>query len=228
MSTLQFVSFDEPRKGSSSVSVQQQEPTTPASPSPNQLDSMPIGFGTVYHGPLTELQSAHLHDTQGADDPRSWHSPWPEPPVSEHDEGVMREDVEASRPPSPVPIEAANVVQTFWNPPMNKWRTLAISFALLCNGANDSAPGALLPYMEAYYKIGYAIVSLVFITNAIGFIAAAFFINTLDRRLGRARVLMLCEAISIVSYTIMAVTPPFPVFVIAWVYLGQLLRRCAY
>lgn len=82
---------------------------------------------------------------------------------------------------------------------MNKWRVLAVSVAFLCNGANDSAPGALLPYMEEYYKIGYAIVSLIFISNAIGFIAAAFFVYTLDRRLGRARVLMLCEATNIFS-----------------------------
>ena len=86
---------------------------------------------------------------------------------------------------------------------------------LFCNGANDSAPGALLPYMEDHYHIGYAIVSLIFISNAVGFIAAAFFVYAWDHKLGRARVLMVCDALCIVAYVIMAVAPPFPVFALA-------------
>lgn len=43
----------------------------------------------------------------------------------------------------------------------------------LSNGMNDSAPGALIPYIERDYHIGYAVVSLIFIANAPGFITAA-------------------------------------------------------
>jgi fucose permease len=69
--------------------------------------------------------------------------------------------------------------------------------------------------MEKQYHIGYAIVSLIFITNAIGFITAAFFTDLTLEKLGRARACMFSETLLIVGYVIMACTPPFPVVVIA-------------
>ena len=36
----------------------------------------------------------------------------------------------------------------------------------LANGLNDSAPGALIPYVEKWYGIGYAVVSTIWISNA--------------------------------------------------------------
>lgn len=125
-----------------------------------------------------------------------------------------------SRPPSPKMEGAVDVVQTIWNPSMNKWRVLGACLIFFANGMNDSAPGALLPYMEKYYNVGYAIVSLIFISNAVGFILAAFFINALDNKLGRAKTLMLCDAVLMVGHTMMAVTPPFPVFVIGFFVCG--------
>lgn len=77
------------------------------------------------------------------------------------------------------------------------------------------AAGALIPYMEKQYSIGYAIVSLIFITNAIGFITAAFFTDFTLEKLGRSRACMCSEAMLIVAYAIIACTPPFPVVVIA-------------
>jgi len=72
-----------------------------------------------------------------------------------------------------------------------------------------------LPYIEEYYKIGYAIVSLVFVANAIGFILAAFFIHAMDKRFGRAKTVMFSDAILIVAYIINVCTPPFAAFVIS-------------
>jgi hypothetical protein len=58
-------------------------------------------------------------------------------------------DIEMSRPASPdVPDEATNVVQTVWQPYMNRFRLLAACIAAFTNGMNDSAAGALIPYME--------------------------------------------------------------------------------
>lgn len=68
--------------------------------------------------------------------------------------------------------------------------------------------------MEKYYHIGYAIVSLIFITNAIGFILAAFFVHVLDNKLGRAKTLMLTDIANMGAYILMGFAPPFPVFVI--------------
>ncbi|KAL8981585.1 MAG: hypothetical protein Q9177_005526 [Variospora cf. flavescens] len=49
---------------------------------------------------------------------------------------------------------------------MNRWRFLSACLMCFANGLNDSAPGALIPYLEKGYEIGYAVVSLIFITNA--------------------------------------------------------------
>lgn len=87
-------------------------------------------------------------------------------------------------------------------------------------GVNDSAPGALLPYMEKNYHIGYAIISLIFVSNALGFISAAPSTQSLVNRLGRARLYMLIMALQAIAYAAMVSNPPFPVVVISFCVLG--------
>ncbi|KAF2083595.1 MFS general substrate transporter [Saccharata proteae CBS 121410] len=116
--------------------------------------------------------------------------------------------------------QAAGLVQTMWNPPINKWRILCACLVQVANGLNDSAPGPLIPYMEKDYSIGYAVVSTIFVTNAAGFIAAAFACDAIETRLGRAKTLMLSEAIMMVGYIILACTPPFGAVVAAFFPLG--------
>ena len=130
-------------------------------------------------------------------------------------------ELEISRPPSPTTDEAADVVQTLSSPPMNKWRLLSCCCMCFANGFQDSAPGALIPYMEKDYSIGYAIVSLIFVTNAVGFISAAPLTHLLQASLGRARMLILAQ-ISMMAGFIMLVIPhrPFPVVVLAYFFIG--------
>jgi MFS family permease len=64
------------------------------------------------------------------------------------------------------------------------------------------------------YKIGYAIVSLIFISNAIGFLSAAPFTEALQARLGRAKALMIAEALMLAGYIVILLTPPYPVVVV--------------
>lgn len=82
-----------------------------------------------------------------------------------------------------------------------------------------TAPGALIPYMERDYNIGYAIVSLIFVSNAVGFILTAFFTDIVLSKLGRAKSCMLSEAVIIAGYVIITSTPPFPGIVVAYVVL---------
>ena len=115
---------------------------------------------------------------------------------------------------------AVDTVQSLSNPPMNKWRFAAACLMCFANGLNDSAPGALIPYIEPYYNIGYAVVSMIFVANAIGFIAAALYTTTLQARFGRAKVLVLAELLMITGYIMIVCTPPFPVVVIAFLLTG--------
>jgi len=92
----------------------------------------------------------------------------------------------------------------------------------------STAPGALLPYIESYYGVNYSTVSVIFVANALGFITSAFLTQLVESRLGRARTLALSDAVIIVSYIMMAVTPPFPVYAIAYQkYLTQRPIDCA-
>jgi fucose permease len=127
---------------------------------------------------------------------------------------------EASPPHSPVDDGGIAVVPSFWYPMMNKWRVLAACLIYFGNGINDAVNGALIPSMEDHYGIGYAVVSLIFVANAAGFILAAPTSNAIASALGRAKTLMLAEVSMLIGYVMIVCTPPFPVVVVAYLFLG--------
>lgn len=131
-------------------------------------------------------------------------------------------DLEQSRPPSPdfSDTDAVEILQSWNNPPINRYRLLSTCLMNFGNGLNDAAPGALIPYMEKDYGIGYAIVSLIFVTNAIGFISAAPIAQALQARLGRAKTLVLAQVVITLGYIMLVCKPPFPVVVVAFFFLG--------
>ncbi|KAG0652901.1 hypothetical protein D0Z07_0436 [Hyphodiscus hymeniophilus] len=131
-------------------------------------------------------------------------------------------DLEMSSPTTPIEHEQAGVdiVQSFSNPPMNRFRMLAICLMLFGNGMMDSAPGALIPYIEKHYNIGYAITSLIFVTNAVGFISAAVFVDALRAQIGRAKTLLFSTSLQIIGLVMIVCTPPFPVIVVSFLFLG--------
>lgn len=105
-------------------------------PSPLELDE--IAWGGKQSGLPTPTQSG----TQ---------TPYPETPRAIHEFTI-------SRPPTPKREEAAGLVQSWNNPPQNRWRVLACCLIYFGNGMSDSGPGALIPYMQEDYNIKYAIV----------------------------------------------------------------------
>ncbi|KAI9686250.1 MAG: hypothetical protein M1822_003906 [Bathelium mastoideum] len=164
--------------------------------SPSALELDELTWGSAYNGPSSH-QGSQSH---------------PQTPKTPN-------ELESSRPPSPE-HEEAHAVQSWSSPSMNKWRVLAACIEYFGNGLNDAAPGALIPYLERDYRIGYAVVSLIFVTNAIGFISAAFITDFLTSRFGRAKSLMFAEALVLSGYVMVVCTPPFPVVVVAFLLLG--------
>ncbi|KAF9875357.1 MFS efflux transporter [Colletotrichum karsti] len=116
--------------------------------------------------------------------------------------------------------ESAEPTQSVLTPYMNRWRFLAACLMNMGNGINDGAPGALIPYMEKYYDIGYAVVSLIFIGNALGFITAAFFVDALRARLSRAHLMIAAQACLLAAYIPLVAGAPFPVIVLSFFLLG--------
>ncbi|TFK45836.1 MFS efflux transporter [Heliocybe sulcata] len=107
--------------------------------------------------------------------------------------------------------------------PINRWRLLSSCLLSFVNGIQDSALGALIPFIESYYDIGYAVVALLFLTTAVGFIVAAFTSHALFASIGRAKVLMLATVSMAIGYIIWAVLPgrtPYGVLVIAPLFTG--------
>ncbi|GKZ20064.1 hypothetical protein AbraIFM66951_008215 [Aspergillus brasiliensis] len=124
-----------------------------------------------------------------------------------------------SRPTTPRE-EAVDSIPAIQSPPMTKWRLLSACLMNFANGLNDSAPGALIPYMEKDYSIGYAIVSLIFVTNAVGFILAAPLTHVLELRLGRSKTYSLSMSLMTAGYVIIVCKPPFPAIVASFFLLG--------
>lgn len=73
-----------------------------------------------------------------------------------------------------------------------------------------------------HYHINYGTVSIIFLCNALGFLAAAVFVSSLSKSLGRAKALVISEALLIVGYTIIVTTPPFGVVATSYVVASPL------
>lgn len=80
--------------------------------------------------------------------------------------------------------------------------------------------GALIPYIETDYNITYSIVSLIFITYAIGFLSVAPVVHALDSKLGRSWFHVLTVVSMSIGYVMLIPAPPYPVVVVAFWFLG--------
>lgn len=161
-----------------------------SSSSPTAIELDALTFGTRYNGPAAES----------------------EPGIAIAQPGDYAEIEPLSR--------AVEVTQSLTNPARNRWRFVSACTMLVQMGLNDSAPGALIPYLERYYAIDYATVSLIFVANAIGFILAACVTNRLHTRLGRGKVMMLGMLCTTVSYVLAVATPPYALVVVSFFLAG--------
>ncbi|CUS14301.1 unnamed protein product [Tuber aestivum] len=125
-----------------------------------------------------------------------------------------------SPPSSPGEGEGIGIVQTLCSPPENLLRLIAACCLNFCNGFNDAAPGALIPYMEKHYDIGYAVVSLIFLSNAAGFVFSATISQAIYARVGRARTVLVGVLMMVLAYVVVAVTPPFGAVVMSFFLTG--------
>jgi fucose permease len=80
---------------------------------------------------------------------------------------------------------------------------------------NDSVVGALIPYMEEFYNNSHSIMSLVFVGNAAGFIAAAFFTTAILGKIGRAKTLIVAQLIIVSAYVVLVCSPPYPLVIVS-------------
>ncbi|KAI0701345.1 MFS general substrate transporter [Cytidiella melzeri] len=96
----------------------------------------------------------------------------------------------------------------------------SLCFTLFVAGWNDGTTGPLLPRMQTNYHVGYAVVSLIFIFNCLGFVGGALANVHLVDKVGLGKTLVIGSASQMIGYALMAPAPPFPVFVLGYVFNG--------
>ncbi|KAK7681359.1 hypothetical protein QCA50_015450 [Cerrena zonata] len=66
----------------------------------------------------------------------------------------------------------------------------ALCYCILLEGWNDGSTGPLLPTIQRYYNLGFALVSLLFVFNCIGFVSGAMMNVYLNDRFGFGKVVV--------------------------------------
>ncbi|KAF7115733.1 hypothetical protein CNMCM5793_003236 [Aspergillus hiratsukae] len=125
-----------------------------------------------------------------------------------------------SLPDSPAGDAAIDPLPNPTSSATTRWRLLSACMMNVANGLNDSGPGALIPYIEKDYNIGYAVVSLIFVTNALGFILAAPVTQFFEAKFGRSKSYGLSMSLLVAGYVIILFKPPFSAVVASFFLLG--------
>ncbi|KAI1342965.1 MFS general substrate transporter [Xylariaceae sp. FL0016] len=122
--------------------------------------------------------------------------------------------------PLPPPTTAVEIKQRWNFPRSNIPRVAACFWSFIVMGSNDAAYGPLIPYIQSYYGLTYLVVSLIFLSPFVGYTAAAFLNNFFHLRIGQRGVAFVCSVCHLVSYVIIALHPPYPVLVVAFMLAG--------
>ncbi len=118
--------------------------------------------------------------------------------TSEKDVPVF-DDISAGALPSPT---TATIHLQKWNSPrINLWRCLATFYSFIILGANDGAYGALIPYLETYYKINYTVISLVFLSPIVGYTLSALLNNHIHTVYGQRGVAIIMSTSHVCAYS---------------------------
>ncbi|KAH9210752.1 major facilitator superfamily domain-containing protein [Leptodontidium sp. 2 PMI_412] len=129
-------------------------------------------------------------------------------------------DLEEIRQDSLPPMQAVEVKQRWNSPAGNKWRVFATFWSFFVVGMNDGSFGALIPHLEPYYDLNYTVVSLIFLAPFAGYSLASIANNSVHVRFGQRGVAFVGPLCHLISYTIVAVHPPYPVVVVIFIFVG--------
>jgi len=120
----------------------------------------------------------------------------------------------------PSPTTASEVLERWNHPRVNVYRTFACFMGFTVMGLNDAAYGALIPYLEIYYHLNYAVISLIFLSPLIGYTFSAILNNSVHLKFGQRGVALICPVCHIIAYVVAALHPPFPLLVIIYILAG--------
>ncbi|KAI0828615.1 major facilitator superfamily domain-containing protein [Trametes gibbosa] len=139
------------------------------------------------------------------------------------DDEKKLESVEASPADDFKSGDASSATNVTMTPAMR--RKANIQFVTLCwslfmAGWNDGTTGPLLPRIQSVYHVGFAIVSLIFVFNCVGFVTGAAANVWLTERFGFGTVMVIGSMAQVIGYAIEAPAPPFPALVLGYAING--------
>ncbi|KAA1472111.1 MFS general substrate transporter [Dentipellis sp. KUC8613] len=122
---------------------------------------------------------------------------------------------------TPVPVVRVHQVTSRDSSKDHTFLLANVQFVALCwtqflAGWNDASTGPLLPRVQAVYNVGFAIVSLIFLMNSVGYVVGSLLNIVLTDKLGFGKTIVLGVSSLLIGYSIQASAPPFPVFVIGF------------
>lgn len=120
----------------------------------------------------------------------------------------------------PSPTIATDQVETWNYPRRNIYKVSAAFWAFVIMGLNDATYGATIPYLQTYYHLEYAVVSLIFLSPFVGYNLSAVLNNAIHLKFGQRGVAVLGPLCHLVAYIVNAVHPPYPVLVISFMLAG--------
>ncbi|KIM47156.1 hypothetical protein M413DRAFT_270463 [Hebeloma cylindrosporum] len=97
---------------------------------------------------------------------------------------------------------------------------LALCWCIFLVGWNDGSTGPLLPRIQEEYRVGFSVVSLIFVGNCAGFLIGATLNVWLNDRFGFGKTILLGAICQLAGYITIAPCPPFPVLVCVYVVVG--------
>ena len=123
--------------------------------------------------------------------------------------------------PLPQQVNAGRQIMTSKNPPGNLYRIIITCCWSAAGGWSDATPGAILPFIEDYYGITYAVVSLIWMANAAGFILIAMLSHKIQPWLGKRYSLVTSCICSCIMYALVSSGTHFPLVVIGFFFGGM-------
>ena len=128
--------------------------------------------------------------------------------------------------PLPQQVNTGKQIMTSRNPPGNLYRIIITCCWSAAGGWSDATPGAILPFIEDYYGITYAVVSLIWMANAAGFILIAMLSHKIQPWLGKRYSLVTGCICSCIMYALVSSGTHFAVIVVGFFFGGMGLAIC--
>ncbi|KAI0694037.1 major facilitator superfamily domain-containing protein [Cytidiella melzeri] len=120
------------------------------------------------------------------------------------------------QPPEP-PMSQSDQKRMKWGA---RLQLATVCWSIFTVGWNDGATGPLLPRIQEAYNVSYAVVSLIFMSNFVGFMIGALANVYIVDEFGFGKAMVLGATIQLVGYAIQSAAPPYPVFLIAFAVNG--------